>query len=738
MKLYNLNLLRIYLVILSNYVDGAFINSPCHVSGSTMYCEHGDIPTDVSPEIRGLFIEGLSLTNIEIFRNQTFREVQKLDIQLLDSVRNVPPKSFEGLKNLTYLGLHGKMLSNIDQDAFLGLDNLKVLNMSFNPILYVHRISRAINSEYRRVLPNLVVLSLAKLKSVISGPVMLSKYFFQSISIGRTLRHLDLSGIYLDRFDLADVDVACSSVEYVDLRQSFVGHIAYSGRPRPCRSLKTLDLRKTVIPTLRFKLILANVYFTCDFLVFYAYVENILANQIIIENEINIPGYFLNMSMCPLRIRKVDFSRNKLRIVNMTVQLHGTTKYSLSNLNFSYSGLEYFSPEALSPSENLEIFDLSNNKLGVMQVKYRADFEALFQNNMKLLYLNLSHNSLSAIPENTFLNNKLLRVLDISFNNIKILDFSVTQLQNMEKLVATYNSIHAIHEKVREGFYSIWSSGNLSEANTTREPFYVYLTGNRFMCTCDRENLNLIDWLHSTVVINNSEVITCKLDGKEMNIKNRAPEETKHFCKMQVIKKAVSISTPLAITTIVLSLGTLFIMRRRRKKKQQFLSFISQIEKGSFPLPYLAFLSYCSEDRDLVIDKVYPQLCKNLAEMTHSSKLLVCCGDNQFRPGFALRYEVMRCVEESSVFIAVVSERFCHKTWCNLEIGWAYDQNKPIIMLMVEHVEKSLMDRFLQKVFDRYAHASWVPDNNGGHIEPDWKIFCTSVVQLAGKVHQEQ
>ena len=59
-----------------------------------------------------------------------------------------------------------------------------------------------------------------------------------------------------------------------------------------------------------------------------------------------------------------------------------------------------------------------------------------------------------------------------------------------------------------------------------------------------------------------------------------------------------------------------------------------------------------------------------------------------------------------------------------------YNQNKPIVLLFLERVEPDEMGKVLRKVFNRYAHASWIPDTDGGHIEPDWPILCDALLDL--------
>ncbi|XP_045206119.2 toll-like receptor 2 [Mercenaria mercenaria] len=394
--------------------------------------------------------------------------------------------------------------------------------------------------------------------------------------------------------------------------------------------------------------------------------------------------------------------------------------------------MEYISPSVLLPSENIQILDLSNNKLNIMQEKYTKDFEKLFRAQTKLHYLNLSYNSLSHIPRETFLNNKMLKVLDISYNNIKSLDFSMSQLVSIEKVIATHNKIHTIDHYIRMEL-ELFLHRTSSYAVDGNDAFYLYLEGNPFQCTCDETDVTFIEWLHSVEVIDENETLTCSLEKNLVDVRGTGLAETKHFCRMEIIKKVAWISTPIVFTTVMLGIIFAVLFKRHRKRKLRIRKIISQIETGTFSLPHLVFLSHCNEDSDLVMNKIYPELCDHLSKMTRSNKPLVCLGDKHFRPGYPLRDEVMRCIEESSVFLAIISRNFCRRIWCNLEIGEAYDQKKPIIMLMVEYVEKELMDDFLQKIFNRYAHATWKPDDKGGHIEPEWKLFCKSIIQLAGK-----
>ncbi|KAH3747720.1 hypothetical protein DPMN_182149 [Dreissena polymorpha] len=118
-------------------------------------------------------------------------------------------------------------------------------------------------------------------------------------------------------------------------------------------------------------------------------------------------------------------------------------------------------------------------------------------------------------------------------------------------------------------------------------------------------------------------------------------------------------------------------MRMQRERK----NLRSQIQLGRFPKKFVAFLSFSSDDAELVVHKILPRLNSELQQKTGTSRVLLCSGDSNFRPGYSLGEEIIRCIEDSAVIVLAVSKRFCQKEWCRKEVQEIYDQNKPLILL---------------------------------------------------------
>lgn len=88
----------------------------------------------------------------------------------------------------------------------------------------------------------------------------------------------------------------------------------------------------------------------------------------------------------------------------------------LIKLKISYTSIKYLPIKAFERSKNLIELDLSNNKIEQIDI-------ATFENLNSLIELNLNHNHIKALPSFVFSKlNKQLKVLDLSFNQISLLE----------------------------------------------------------------------------------------------------------------------------------------------------------------------------------------------------------------------------------------------------------------------------------------------------------------------------
>ncbi|KAH3752109.1 hypothetical protein DPMN_186719 [Dreissena polymorpha] len=361
-----------------------------------------------------------------------------------------------------------------------------------------------------------------------------------------------------------------------------------------------------------------------------------------------------------------------------------------------------------------------------MQEHYEDQFELLIQNNTKLNVLKLNQNGIARIPSNMFLTNTVFEVLGLSNNNLSSLDFNISRLTSLKVLHLSYNAISSIDAQTKD------TKEQLAAAKKSQK-LLIDLSNMPYMCSCDDNHMETIKWIHKNrdTFIGHREDYMCTLQDERLYIFYNALEKTKSYCRIQKVKCDLAISLPIVCVCLLIGLVVhrvfLKIQSIRRRLRQNLLS---QIEVGDFPKKFVAFLSFSSDDSELVVNTIIPRLNSELQLKTGTSRVLVCSGDRHFRPGYALGEEIIRCTEDSAVTILAVSKNFCQKEWCRREVQETYDQSKPIVLLFLERVEPDEMGRVLRHLFSRYAHASWISDSNGGHIEPDWSILCDALLDL--------
>ena len=108
----------------------------------------------------------------------------------------------------------------------------------------------------------------------------------------------------------------------------------------------------------------------------------------------------------------------------------------------------------------------------------------------------------------------------------------------------------------------------------------------------------------------------------------------------------------------------------------------------------------------------------------------MCFADKHFIPGQTIFADMIMCLQDSSVFLAVVSTRFCASNYCKFEIEQARVMQKPIILIYTEHVEENQMDPVTREIFNNFSRIKCVYENGKHIVQPGWKEICDSIIQL--------
>ncbi|XP_052764611.1 toll-like receptor 10 [Mya arenaria] len=702
----------------------------CQCRDNVVLC--GDIPISEVPLHTG--VTEVQLTDLdpsrlfmEVFmQNTLWTHIHSLDItcasqtQLLNRV-------FMGLGNLTKLCFHSKNLIHMENDVFQGLDSLKELDFSGQKRLFLNDLLPSLrNSD----LVHLEKITLSYIQTSYAETIDLGMEFFSNLSGSgeRNIKYVDISNVKIGKFDIASILKAglCQSLEEFILRYNHFQNFYNGLFLTSCESLKILDISHSLLPHL-FDFLLKDVDFFCQAISFFFNIEEIYMGSMVVSAPIRETSE-LHLKYCPLRLRKVSFANSRLEFINISIpDINNIMIESLSWIDVSGNQIEYISPGYFSPSVNLKYLNLSYNNLGKMQTLHAHDFEIFLLNNNELRFLGLAGNNIDKLPLLTLQNKSKLVKLDLSDNRLVDVNFNVDHLKSLRSLNLSNNRIESL------SIVSMRALELMSEANGSLR--HLDISGNPFVCSCegkDKETVELIRKLSGTLIHGSINKYVCRLNGKKKAfLEAEDYASVLNYCKVQKIKAIVVIVVPLLVVLGIVFVTSFLLVRQKRRRQLARQNLFDNIQMGQFRKKYLVFLSYCSEDADLVESNIRPGVRAGLRELTQYGGELVCSGDLSFRPGFQIGEEIIRCIEDSAVTIIAVSNSFCTKQWCKREVQKSYDQNNPMIILLLEHVESNVMGKVLTKLFKRFAHASWIADDDGGHIEPDWSILCQSVVDLA-------
>jgi hypothetical protein len=158
------------------------------------------------------------------------------------------------------------------------------------------------------------------------------------------------------------------------------------------------------------------------------------------------------------------------------------------------------------------------------------------------------------------------------------------------------------------------------------------------------------------------------------------------------------------------------------------LNVIDKQHEGEGQFEFAVFVSFSSNDFDFVSENVLKPFNANFQLITGVARNLVCTGDLGFRAGFPLHDEIIRCLQRSSVFLAVVSENFCGSDFCQSEFYQAIVNKKPIMLMLKEHVDERNMSPAMQDFFKRNARILWIEENGRYVVQPSWEDICVAIL----------
>ena len=509
--------------------------------------------------------------------------------------------TFNCLPKIDFLKLGLQYLKNFSHNAFYGLDNVEILDLTDCIRLEIPGLTPGLSSHAN--VPGLRTLILSNVGSAYDGIVLSQD--FMDIFAHRNIHTLDMSSSTI-RFanQHVNIDGLCKSVEVLKLKNSILDNMKLD-LPPACDSLRLLDVSRTTFPwasKLKGNItIKPGVYPLFDYMLWINLFRRVLliyANNIIPTTH----NIYMNNVTVYLRMNnsltEIYLSGYSLPVLEATFKIDPN---QLEIFDISNNKIERLGPELLTYFKQLRIVDLSNNKLAVSK-QFEDTFSKLFRNNSKLESVKLSNNGLTNCPLNMFELNTEINEIDMSNNKLTQILFRISHLHKLYVLDLKRNSIEYLNIWSRHQIDMMYKNKEEKQNTTDDKSFTVDLRDNIFSCKC--QSLDFIKWfMHSPVFEKYRDSYYCEKDGKHIQMDKGAINTAQYDCDKpkRETRLLLIILLPCGSTAILVVLVIVLFKQYKRQKRLRWLrKQIDLIHENQFGYRFPVFLSYASEDSEFV------------------------------------------------------------------------------------------------------------------------------------------
>ncbi|XP_053383692.1 toll-like receptor 4 [Mercenaria mercenaria] len=676
------------------------------------------------------------ILNSSSFADESWSKVQTLefvDTTGRDLTCLFSHKCFKGLKTLKELRIHMNFFQ-FDPGVFLGLPSVHTLDMSRCYRLVIEDLAEQL--KVPNTLPCLQKLYLSEIGTY-DKRNNISLSVVEALSL-RNIKLVEISKTQITSANVTAIVKMLKSLESVNTSYSTIADTWIRDITQEDMShVKVVDISYTTLPSKIIK-ILPGKYVFANASVNYSDLRSSdLVKSIFTLLVINVSGIIPHTSTIWIynitvtldedlhwKVKQLNLRQNNVRYADVVLRCPISKLTSLVNLDLSDNKLQMLHPTTCVP--NLEKVDLSKNNLFEMLEQKPDLFEELFYAHTKLQVISLSNNKLLMVPPKLFKHSKYIEIIDLSFNKLEQLHLDLINLQHLRVLDVSNNMIKILDEVSIKNLNEIPCAKSLMSGENQCS---IVFTANPIRCsTCDSKPF--IEWLvNSKKVDMKVQGLSCSSeDGLTVNIDESALRKVQSICNRRVIIIVSIVSTGVTFLAITIILLLLYRRKRRLRRKRNRENVINLLIEGEGQYEFVVFLSYSSIDDQFVQENVIDQLNENLQLMTGIDRNLVCTGDTHLRPGFMVQDETIQCLDRASLIIIVVSNNFCRSSYCQNEFNQAYMQRKPIVLLLMDHVDEELMMPTLRQLYKRDVRILWTFENGQFVLKTTWENVCRSVL----------
>ncbi|XP_070532916.1 toll-like receptor 2 [Ptychodera flava] len=663
----------------------------------------------------------------------------------------------EPLERLEELLLGGNCFTDVDEDAFDHLTNLKILNLSY--------------SQIEQLKPN-TFSKLSKLKELYLSPSRLKKIPNDALAVpnlevlylgGKFMGNIEFKGNFNNKSKLKEfamngcypssnsrttncVSLNITNTSYKNLRTgNFLFHqnrgLTHTGLknllsfPPECENLY-LGRHDGLIGR-----VLSPAYFQAS----YERIRNIKTLTFMRLGIIGIDNdtfvNFTNLRVLILshnqlvsalvaenafgglkELRKLDLSFNALTEVP-NLNYFNTESCKLTKVNLIGNQFETLRKDPFKSLCNIESLYLSQNLVGDSSA-------VIFRNMTGLKDLELSGNRFfqlaNLVDELSSLTN--LVSLDLTGNELVEGQYkntsSLSQLHQLKRLklsdygtdlrlLINVRSIEELHLVNPQGYDMVlsWKKYQLFFPNI----HILHISGSRM--SLDRDMLSSMPKLTNLELPNNridaldrdAFVVTCTSPSSPRGVMLvRDFDPSTLVCRsLTHVYLAVGLALFATLAAVIVAMGVYY---RWHIKYAIFLIRCKVNGYTRIPEPekdYDAFISFNSGDEQWVQHTLVPHLEENC-----NTQFKICVHYKDFIPGKAIIDNILDSIENSRKTVLVLSPNFVKSEWCHFEMQMAHhrlfeDRRDVVVLLSLEPIPDKDTQRLLRKLLLKRSYITW-------------------------------
>ncbi|KAH3875582.1 hypothetical protein DPMN_038851 [Dreissena polymorpha] len=641
------------------------------------------------------------------FANADWASVERFSItktELVNTALNIGPLAFRRMTNLRSLHIHNlRGQTEFFDNSFCGLEKLKDVNFTGSIFLVDEDILQLFSASCS--VPNIESLSLSKtkVKDILFNRTLIMLIF------SRPLKVLDVQSLQL-RIDINNIEENVSMIEELYLQNSELvggGHLVHRNQT-VFPNLTILDLSGTVasfssIFCLSSRLKIKNQEIDSGIEVFRS-IQTLIWDRVCRNTDLSKPKdvYFDNLTInLRFDLKQVFLRDNNVNSINGFFNWPGN---NVEHGDLTNNKISYLSPYFISAFKKLKLLVLNRNDLYRMSESHSDEFEVLFQSLPLLDSLQINRNKLVIIPRNTFTKNSQLRVLDLSFNQLTIVNFTITNLKRLLLLDLSGNQIKysdAITQCVLTDFIRLY--------NSTKT--HIIRADNVLTCSkCD--DLDGIQWLvtHQDI-FNQFENISCTLEsGHTAELTTDVLNNIHDIC-YRPTRIIIIVIIPAAVFTILISVVIVIVKVIKNRFREKRFKFNEQInikrwknwKNGEDTYEFPVFLSYASQDKELA-KHIWNKLNMCLQTKIGTGREMVYFSELHMLTG-PIMEGIKTALERSTSIMFVITDAnaFRESEWCIKEFEIAHEMNRHIFIMVTDDLNLDLLPTEFASIFHKTA-----------------------------------